>query len=295
MHFVEAAEVYALGQQKRALSDTSVATNSRGGKKGKATAVPFKLPLASKAPAPKKATQGRKRKPPRKLEVEVEKPDVWARLRQVDSGLSLAQWLALDKQAYADVRDGLKHLHGRPSVRKSTAEPMVINALHAQDLSDDDGGEADTESDDDGVSSVGDGDDTDWDSTWSEASAREEDAPFGEEQEYDSEDTEYHYPYDLQAMKKSIPLRGPVVINGQVVQAVFDSGASVSVISRSLAQKLRLVPNGDQLAVSTMDEKSDRPCEIVGNVPIRVAGKLRREHMCVEATTNRDLCLLGMT
>ena len=297
MHFVEAAEVYAVGNQKRALSESSLAANPRIGKKWKGPE-PFKLPLAPKIVVPEKEGQVRKRQPPRKLEVRLPKPDVWARLKEVDAGISLAQWLALDKNAYADVRDGLKYLHGRQAPKKTLAEPMEINALQAQSFGR--GGACDetsAESEEEGDMAGAVAGDTDWDSTWLEASERGEEELLAESQEeaYDSEDTEYNYPYDLQEMKKSIPLRGPVVINGQVVQAVFDSGASVSIISKSLAQRLRLVSNGDQLAVSTMDEQSDQACEIVGNVPIRVAGKLRPEHMCIEATTYRDLCLLGMT
>ena len=257
VNFVEAAEVYAVGNQKRALSDTSVAVNQHAGKKGKGPE-PFRLPLAMSNPAPppqekgpEKARPVRKRNPARKLEIALEKSDVWGRLKEVDAGISLAQWLALDKGAYADVRDGLKYLHGRQASKIATSEPMQINAVQAQASSRNRRwAESDGETDEEEGSPLVDDDYTDWDSTWSEASTREEES-FGEGQEeaYDSEDTEYHYPYDLQEMKRSIPLRGPVVINGQVVQAVFDSGASVSVISKSLAQRLRLVSNGDQLAV----------------------------------------------
>ncbi|KAI8393337.1 uncharacterized protein BYT42DRAFT_541628 [Radiomyces spectabilis] len=47
---------------------------------------------------------------------------------------------------------------------------------------------------------------------------------------YDSDDTEYNYPYDFQSMKKRKPFRAPVCI---VFEVLIDSGASVLVISWS--------------------------------------------------------------
>ena len=131
--------------------------------------------------------------PLRKLQVDLEKLDVWERLKEIDSGLSVAQWLALDKKAYADVRDRLKFLHSHQVGKSSQA--MDVNALEV-------------DSEEENEEEVEDGEETDWDSTWSEGMVDGDD---------DSVSTEYNYPYDLQNMEKSIPLRGPVVINGQVV------------------------------------------------------------------------------
>ncbi|KAG2216448.1 hypothetical protein INT45_000061 [Circinella minor] len=319
VNLVQTAEVYAVRGRKRGASDTLLITNFRGGKRqGESQKLPLfnqqtvtasssrtppnSSPLPQRIPSKPANNQInktlRKRPTQRKLQVDLEKSDVWKKLKEIDSGLSMAQWLALDKEAYIDVRDGLKFLHGRNMTNKSN-QAMDINAL-----------EIDSK---DEMSQ-----ETDWESTWSETSSRGDDSDSEEKNDdegagteenydsddlsnseenddYDSDDTEYNYPYDLQNMKKSIPLRGPVVINGQVVQAIFDSGASVSVISQSLVDKLHLVSSGDKLAVSTMDENSNRACKIVKDVPIRVAGKLRPEHMCIEATNKRDLCLLGTT
>ena len=314
---MQTAEVYAVKGRKRGASDTSLVTNFRGGKRqGESQKVPLfdqQVVMASSSRIPPNSLtppQGipskpankqnnkttRKRPTPRKLQVDLEKSDVWKKLKEINSGLSMAQWLALDKEAYMDVRDGLKFFHGRNTASKSK-QAMDVNALE--------------------IDSNDSGQETDWESTWSEAPSHSNDSDSDEKDDdggsateniydddrlgseesddYDSDDTEDNYPYDLQNMKKSIPLRRPVVINGQVVQAIFDSGASVSVISQSLVDKLHLVSSGDKLAVSTMDENSNRACEIVRDVPIQVAGKLRPEHMCIEATNKHDLCLLGTT
>ncbi|KAJ8652136.1 hypothetical protein O0I10_012243 [Lichtheimia ornata] len=56
----------------------------------------------------------RKRRPPRRLPVALRKKDIWSQLLSMDLGLSIADWLAMDKTAYNDIRDGLRYLHGRP-------------------------------------------------------------------------------------------------------------------------------------------------------------------------------------
>lgn len=211
------------------------------------------------------------RHPPRKLPVHISRRDIWQRLMNLDSGLSVAEWMALDKTAYQDVRDGLRYLHSRRSNRKRT---QAVNAVEIAQDTDDSWSEVDSEKED-------------WSSN--------ESVMASDESDYLSDDTIYDYPYDLKAMERSVPLRGPVVINGILVRAVFDSGASVSVISKSLAEKLGLLPNGDKLPLSTMDDGSRRSCDVVVSVPIRVAGKLRPEHMCIQSNTDRDICLLGVT
>ncbi|KAG2213623.1 hypothetical protein INT45_000984, partial [Circinella minor] len=257
VNLVETAEVYALG--KRGLSDTSLVTSRRIAKR---TAEPTRLPLLNQPAVPSSSKPNkapRKRQPPRKLQIDLDQPDVWERLKELDSGLSMAQWLALDKKAYVDVRDGLKYLHGRNNPNNKV-QRMEVNAVDIDAITDD---EEETERSIEGEETT-DGDiETDWDSTWSEGSRDNDDIIQGNHDGYESDDTEYHYPYDLQKMKKSIPLRGPVVINGHVIQAIFDTGASMSMISQSLVNKLDLVSSGDRLTVSTMDDKSRRPCEVI--------------------------------
>lgn len=212
----------------------------------------------------------RKRNPPRRLPVRLNKKDVWKKLAQTEAGLSMADWVSLDKAAYKDVVDGLRYLHGRKV--KKVASSKAVNLVDVEVDEDEDAQESEDMEE----------------SEWSE------DYSSTEESEYDSDDTECNYPYDYETMKKSRPMRAPVAINGEVVQAVFDSGASVSVISRKLAQRLVLKENKDELYLTGIDKEIGEPSRIAPNVPIRVAGKLRHEHMCI-LDTERDLCLIGMT
>lgn len=234
----------------------------------------------------------RLRRPPRRLPVNIKKKDIWERLQALDSGLSMADWLALDKKAYQDVRDGLRYLYGRKpkSTKKGSNQARpVTQGVNAVDLAE--YAEAhyvdDNESDDSWLSVSS-------DDLLVEGNPSDENSEEGEDG-YWSDDTVYDYPYNFQRMRTSCPLRGPIIINGQVVSAVFDSGASVSIISKSLVKKLKLQTIGDKIPVSTMDDDSNRPCDITVSVPVRVAGKLRPEHMCIQENTDRDMCLLGMT
>ncbi|KAG2213766.1 hypothetical protein INT45_005200 [Circinella minor] len=102
------------------------------------------------------------------------------------------------------------------------------------------------------------------------------------------------YPYDLKKIQNSRLMCAPIVINSECIEAIFDSGASVSVISKTLADKLKLKPTADSLQLSSLGKTTGPPCKIVTNVPIRVAGKHRPEHMCI-MDTDRSVCLIGMT
>jgi hypothetical protein len=58
---------------------------------------------------------------------------------------------------------------------------------------------------------------------------------------------------------------------------------------------LGLVPNGDSLNLVGFDnKKANAKSDIVMDVPIRVAGKLRPEHMCLQEGGDDNLCLLGV-
>ncbi|KAG2206047.1 hypothetical protein INT45_000309, partial [Circinella minor] len=177
VNLVQTAEVYAVRGRKRGASDTSLITNFRGGKRqGESQKLPLfnqqtvtasssRTPPNSSPPPqriPSKPANNqinktpRKRPTQRKLQVDLEKSDVWKKLKEIDSGLSMAQWLALDKEAYVDVRDRLKFLHGHNTTNKSN-QAMDINAL-----------EIDSK---DEMSQ-----ETDWESTWSETSSRGDDS-----------------------------------------------------------------------------------------------------------------------
>ncbi|CAO3601483.1 unnamed protein product [Absidia cylindrospora] len=221
-------------------------------------------------PKKDKAKRKRRSKPVRRLVVPLEKKDVWDRLQQLDSGLSMADWLAMDKSAYADTRDGLRHFHIKARKPKTdgfvTNEPMAVNTL---DQNDDLTSDSTTTSD-----------------SWTDTSS-----VFSSSTEY----SRMGYEYSLSNMKASSPFKARIVIGNEIILAVFDSGASVSVIGSALATRLRLVPVGDKLSLMGFDGKTNHDCDIVVDVPIRVAGKLRPEHMCIQSGVERDICLLGMT
>ncbi|KAG1616398.1 hypothetical protein G6F44_013130 [Rhizopus delemar] len=96
-------------------------------------------------------------------------------------------------------------------------------------------------------------------------------------------------------MKQGSPLKGVVSINGKSMVAIFDTGASVSVIGKALAASLGLRPNGDTLALTGLENKQGDGSPIVSDVPICIAGKIRPEHMCIHDLGNTDLFLLGIT
>ncbi|KAI8967335.1 hypothetical protein BDF20DRAFT_917576 [Mycotypha africana] len=121
--------------------------------------------------------------------------------------------------------------------------------------------------------------------------------------ESDGDDTVIDYPYDLETIKKSTPLRGTTIIHNRAINTIFDSGASVSLISRALAKELRLLPNGDTITVASLNSKQNgmqygeikKKSDITVNVPVRIGGKLRPEHMVISDECSDDTFLLGIT
>ncbi|OAD71989.1 hypothetical protein PHYBLDRAFT_146970 [Phycomyces blakesleeanus NRRL 1555(-)] len=81
----------------------------------------------------------------------------------------------------------------------------------------------------------------DWETQFLETDAANLDSD-SELDGYDSDDTVYNYHYNYKDFASSQPLRAPITINGQLIPAIFDLGASVSIISKALALCLGLVP-----------------------------------------------------
>ncbi|GAA5807678.1 hypothetical protein MFLAVUS_001051 [Mucor flavus] len=106
----------------------------------------------------------------------------------------------------------------------------------------------------------------------------------------------YRYPYDLQKMKSGSPLRGAISINGKTIEAVFDTGASVSILGSKICSDLGLVPNGDRLHLVGFNQDKEKPTasSVVMDVPINIGGKIRPEHMAVQTDGGSDICLLGI-
>ncbi|KAG1095701.1 hypothetical protein G6F40_012350 [Rhizopus arrhizus] len=234
--------------------------------------------------APKKRTRAK----PRKLAVQTSKVNVWDVLSRTNAGASVADLLAVDRTACKDLVDGVRYLRqGKrtaavgstgPHRNGSSSVPMVVDTVQPTDTD---------------WSSVGTDGNED---SWSEGSS----VDFSVSDVDSQVSSVYRYPYSLDNMKGSSPFKGLVSINGRTVECVFDSGASVSVISGGLASKLGLVPSNDELWLSGFDSRTaGKPSKVVVDVPVVISGCLRPEHMCILERTDqyreRELCLLGVT
>lgn len=270
--------VEVLNAQKRSAEEASL--SNHGVDKGKRPATgPRAVPMqvdeepSNAAVKPSQSKPRKKRAPPRRLPVKTAKRNIWKCLEQLDAGLSVAQWLSMDREGYKDIRDGLRYLYGR---KPRTTQPKAIGQVNAMKV--------DTNA----------SDDDDW---WSDDEVSEEGddgTSVSSIATIESEDTHLEYPYDFSKMQSSKPLKAHIVINDEPVMATFDTGASVSVISKPLAKKLGLESNVDCLPLSSLGQVSAGVGKITTHVPIRVAGKYRPEHMCI-FDTDRPVCLLGMT
>lgn len=211
--------------------------------------------------------------------------------------------VAIDKDVSRDLIDGLRDLRlQRPKrakekylsvggVQQGLVRPVqMVHARDEDDSSESEWSDEETEEDDSEskageismVTSV----------TDSSSVTTEED-----EGAFSDVESVYRYPYDINRMRVSSPLKGVVSINNVPIECVFDSGASVSVISKHLCEEvLGLVPNGDNLQLVGFDNKhTGVSSNIVMDVPIKIGGKVRPEHMCVQDTGKNDrLCLLGV-
>ncbi|KAI8363965.1 uncharacterized protein BYT42DRAFT_609052 [Radiomyces spectabilis] len=193
------------------------------------------------------------------------------RVHMIEQSRQVAERLALDKEAVKQLQEGLRFLHGRKPRNardkgKAKHDPMVVNLARPASESDESGysdGSEDTESE-------------------SET-----------ETESKSEESDIGYPYDYKRMDKSTPLMVDVMVKGHRVQAVVDTGASVSVISKPLAKRLGLPFNHDRMAIQMLDETSSGATRMCPNVPVVIQGKRRPEHCTVQDRPS-DLLILGM-
>lgn len=260
----------------------------------------------------------------RRFPVKLKKSKVWSRLLNTEAGISVAEWISLDKEAAAEVVDGIRYLKesrvkaskvkvgdviggrgvanvksglitgsnpiinggvGVSGAAESGANNMDINEVRIEeDASSDQTSEYDSGSNLDDVSLS--------DTEESMAlSVGDEDTDL----EFSDIESVYRYPYDLQKMKSGSPLRAPISINGKTVEAVFDTGASVSILGSKIATTLGLVPNGDRIQLIGFDQDHG-PSEssVIMDVPVNIGGKIRPEHMAVQVNGNdSDVCLLG--
>ncbi|KAL7318700.1 hypothetical protein PS15m_012281 [Mucor circinelloides] len=233
-----------------------------------------------------------KRRKNRKLPVTVTKLNIWEVLKNTNANLTISDWLSVDKAATKDLLDGIKTLRSRKQTRTELAGGQInIAPMEIQD---------DTRNMlinrvDTGTTASSDllfGDSSDEEYTTeedeeSDTTTSSAITPFEEIGKYEELDPAYEsktyasYPYSINRILNSSPLKTMVSINGQMVEAIVDCGAATSVISASLCDRLNLKLTGDIVKVSPFDSVEKKACHITRDVPITIGGYTRKEHCCV--------------
>lgn len=231
-------------------------------------------------------TTKKARKPPRKMEVDVEKPNIWTLMENTNSGISIAQLVSMNKEVAGDLQAGIRYLHGRKRKPKQDTKGKakatnVVNIVPARQVC---RVELDSDGDSDGGSYL------DSDDGMSEFESEIDGSLSG----YESDDTYFDYAYDPKKLKTSSPFVITCEIGSYPVNAIIDTGAATSVISSSLANKLGLRMNHDQVTIEQLDGRHSDPNGVCENVQVRIGGRLRPEHFVVQ-NRDEDLLILGMT
>ncbi|CDH61240.1 hypothetical protein RO3G_10233 [Lichtheimia corymbifera JMRC:FSU:9682] len=246
----------------------------------------------------KEAKKKRARKPARRLEVEANKVNIWDALGDTQVNMSLKDWLAIDKQAAKDLCDEIRFIHGRKPRNNASKQP-VATQVNAVNLVEQDGEESD-ESEDEEEVEEDEEEKEEWDELGGEGDESDSELYLFESEFEDEDQDGYHsdtsitqYPYNPESMGAARPFAVQVNINGESVEAIADTGASVSVISKPLAKRLHLPINKDLMSIQQLDERDTKPNGVCVNVPVEIGGKLRREH-CSVLDRQSDLLLLGL-
>lgn len=200
-------------------------------------------------------------------------PDIMKLLNKpTESGVSILQYLAKDRNASRSLRENLTAMHR--SKPRNGGTTVIINELRNVGSSDE---ESDYSSDDFEESSN------------SSSSDHSSD---------DDIDTVIDYPFDLKKLMNSQPVRTMVAIGDTLLIATLDTGAAISVMSRRLADtlQLELVKVNKRFALTGFNDAISETSLVAKDVEIRVGGKLRREHFCIDnSIRDKDVCLLGRT
>lgn len=257
----------------------------------------IQLAIASNAVKPMNVdvpTQGvkkRSRQPARRLEVKIDKKSIWDALGETQVNMSFKEWLSIDKQAAKDLCDGIRFIHGRKPRKSTTTQLPMSTQVNAVNLvgSDAEESEEELKDEEEGWDELDDGDGEE-----SSSESYRFDSEFEDEDEdgYHSDTSITQYPYNPESMGAARPFAVKVEINGEPVEAIADTGASVSVISKPLARRLNLPINKDLMSIQQLDERDTKPNGVCVNVPVHIAGKLRREH-CTVLDRQSELLLLG--
>ncbi|KAI9326528.1 hypothetical protein BD770DRAFT_456945 [Pilaira anomala] len=257
----------------------------------------------------------------RRFPVKLKRSKVWSKMLNTEAGISVAEWLYFDKDAAAKVVDGLRYLKESKVRSRKKVSSWVVGAggngvtigngvgvlgvgsnlngvtagvggvlrSNAMDIGILESTENEIVGDGNSINEVDfengsydteTGTESDYDSSSFSGSKIAGEAS---DLEFSEIESVYGYPYDLQKMKSSSPLRAVISINGKNIEAVFDTGASVSILGSDVCTSLWLVPNCDNLhLVGFNSESAPSTSNVVINVPITISGKIRPEHMAVQ-------------
>ncbi|KAL0582214.1 hypothetical protein ABG067_007965, partial [Albugo candida] len=246
-----------------------------------------------------KVKKKKTRRPVKHLNVSVYQHNVLDMLKNVNAGVSILDWLTVDKKALNDLSDAIRTLKARNKKTKINNDGTVtyfadrkgksrMNTINAVNNWDDGYITSETETSS-SASSMNSDDENE--SNYSSSS---------NSSEMLSVLSKVKYPYDLEAMRRSAPLKCPIAVNNYVVDCTIDSGASVSVMNEGLARKLGLKFSGDQMHLVGFDSNNVKraPCNISKDVPVVIGGHLRAEHVCIQPSEagkeEEDYFILGM-
>lgn len=211
-------------------------------------------------------------------------PDIMKLLNQPsESGVSILQYLAKDKNASRRLRKNLVAIHRAKPGNGGTT--VVINELKHGKSGDDE--EESFYSNEEELS----------DEDGSSTNSSYEDYSSGDDN--DDVDTVIEYLFDLKKLMNSQPMRTMVAIGGTLFIATVGTGAAISVMSRRLADRLglQLVKVNKRFALTGFNDAVNETSVVAKDVPLRIGGKLRRKHFYIDNSTqdNKDICLLGRT
>ncbi|CEP06790.1 hypothetical protein, partial, partial [Parasitella parasitica] len=206
-------------------------------------------------------------------------PDIMQLLNQPSaSGISILQYLAKDKDASRTLRENLVAIHrARP---RNGGTTVVINELKHQEEEDSDGEE---------LLSYGSSGEDFSDDTSSMVNS-ESDYHSSDD---DDIDTVIDYPFDLKKLMNSQPMRTMIGVGESLLIATVDTGAAISVMSRRLADALglQLVKVNKRFALTGFNDAVSETSLVAMDVPVRIGGKLRREHFCIDnSIRDKEVC-----
>ncbi|EPB85333.1 hypothetical protein HMPREF1544_07875 [Mucor circinelloides 1006PhL] len=180
-----------------------------------------------------------------------------------ESGVSILQYLAKDKNASRRLRENLVAIHRAKPGNGGTT--VVINELKHGKSGDDE--EESFYSNEEELS----------DEDGSSTNSSYEDYSSGDDN--DDVDTVIEYLFDLKKLMNSQPMRTMVAIGGTLFIATVGTGAAISVMSRRLADRLglQLVKVNKRFALTGFNDAVNETSVVAKDVPLRIGGKLRRQ------------------